>query len=62
MGKYIIIIKDSKPEEIDFTNEFKLKIETIPQIDKQTGQIITQDTPLFIEWIPLNYILVQIEI
>jgi len=25
-----------------------------PQIDKQTGQIITQDTPLFIEWIPFK--------
>lgn len=51
---YKLLSKDSKPEEIDFTNEFKLKIETIPQIDKQTGQIITQDTPLFIEWIPFK--------
>lgn len=51
---YKLLSKDSKPEEINFTNEFKLKIETIPQIDKQTGQIITQDTPLFIEWIPFK--------
>lgn len=51
---YKLLSKDSKPEEIDFTNETKLKIETISQIDKQTGQIITQDTPLFIEWVPLR--------